>query len=337
MGFHPLRRHWLIKLMFALVAAMDAVFGAVMWTRLRDLSRHIRRRYYQRLFQLYRIPIPAGGDIIQGGVVIEDGIPRPVDPFAKVRIVLSSATIQAAINAAAAGDIIYIQPGDYDEALSITKDNLTLVGLGARGAVAVAPSAANGIAILIDGTGAGGRVEEVTLVNIGGEGNGTGGGLHVKGNVRRFRAYGCKFEGGEFGVKLESTGADPLTVGDTRFEDCEFAWTNTGLHLSVTGAGDPVTQTSLRHCLFHDCATEWILSNGAYTTGLWVKDCVFAKEEDASAPVAGQLDVAVAGSEGIFAGNAFDLATMAIATLVIADGIRWVGNTTEAGVGGRPG
>lgn len=265
-------------------------------------------------------------------------IPRELlaNPFKSRRYVNSGATIQAAIDAAAAGDIILIEPGDYNEALSVTKDNLTFIGLGPPGSVAVAPSAANAVAWTIDGTGAGGRVEEVALYNVGGEGNGTGGGLHLKGNIRRFRAQDCKFEGGAFGAKLESTGADPLTVADTRFENCEFSWTTTGLHLSVTGAGDPVTQTFLRGCLFHNCSSEWILSDGAFTTGLWVRGCVFAREEDASAPVAGQLDVAVAGSEGIFANNYFALATMASATLVIAAGILWVGNVTEAGVGGRP-
>lgn len=274
--------------------------------------------------------------IIQGGVVIQDGIPRPVDPFARVRHVRSGETIQSAVNAAAAGDIIYIDAADYDEQVSITKDNLTLVGLGSRGAVAIAPSAANGIAITVDGTGAGGRVEEVTLINIGGEGNGNGGGIHVKGNIRRLRAYSCKFEGGVFANKLESTGADPLTVADSRFEDCEFAWTTTGFDIVVSGAGDPVTQTLLRHCLFHNCSGKWLRALTVHTTGLWVYDCIFAREEDASAPVASSIDVQIANSEGIFAGNYFALATMDVATLSIAAGILWVGNMTEAGIGGRP-
>ena len=272
--------------------------------------------------------------IIEGGVVILDGIPRSFNPFGKTRRVQSGTTIQSVVNAAAAGDVIYIDGGDYDEQVSITKDNLTLVGVGSRGAVAIAPTAANPKAITIDGTGAGGRVEEVTLINLGCEGSGTGGGLHVKGDIRRIRFYGCKLEGGAFGCKLESTAQG--SVGDLRFEDCEFAWTTTGLHLTASGGGDPVTNVYVRGGLFHYCSAEWILSDVAHTTGLWVAESLFAKEEDASAPVAGQLDVAVASSEGLFAGNFFDLATMASATLVIASGIRWVGNMTEAGVGGRP-
>lgn len=272
--------------------------------------------------------------IIEGGVVIQDGVPRAVNPFGKVRVVRAGESIQTAINAMAAGDTLYIEPGDYDEAISIVTDNLTLIGIGSRGAVAIAPSAANGIAVLIDGTGAGGRVEEVTLINIGGEGKGTGGGLHVKGNIRRLRFAGCKFEGGTFGAKFESTANG--SVGDVIADDCEFAWTTSGVHITASGGGDPVTNLWLRHCTWHDCSAEWILSDVAHTTGLQVLAGVFAKEEDASAPVAGQIDVAVASSEGIFADCIFDLATMAIATLIIAAGIRWVGNKTEAGVGGRP-
>src|SRR5688572_20564979 len=73
------------------------------------------------------------------------------------------ATVQAAHDAASAGDTILVGPGDYDEALVITKDNLTIVGDGPRGSVSIVPDATNGIAITIDGTTAGGRVEEVSL------------------------------------------------------------------------------------------------------------------------------------------------------------------------------
>lgn len=272
--------------------------------------------------------------IIEAGVVIEGGIPRSLNPFATVRRVPSGTTIQSVVNAAVAGDIIAIEPGDYDEQLSIVKDNLTLVGLGGRGAVAIAPSAANPTAIKIDGSGAGGRVEEVTLINIGGEALGTGLGLHILSDNRRHRFYGCKFEGGTSAVKLESDATGAL--GDSRFEDCEFAWTTRGLHITASGGGDPITQTYLRDCLFHNCSAKWILSDVAHTTGLWVKRCLFALEEDASAPAANQLDVAIASSEGIFADNEFAIATMAVANLAIAAGILWVGNKTEAGIGGRP-
>lgn len=246
------------------------------------------------------------------------------------------ATVQAALNKCVSGrgDVIYVAPADYDESVTITKDNVTLIGVGTRGGVAIAPSASDAVAILIDGTTATGRVEEVTLVNIGGEGNGTGGGLHIKGNIRRIRVRESKFEGGAFACKLESTAEG--SVGDVISDDCEFAWTTTGIHITASGGGDPVTNLWLRDPIFHDCSSEWILSNVAHTTGLIVRNGVFGREEDASAPVAGQIDVAVASSEGIFANNSFALATMDATILVIAAGVIWVGNMTEAGVGGRP-
>lgn len=270
--------------------------------------------------------------IIEGGVVIEDGIPRSVNPFGKTRRVQAGTTIQSVINAASAGDVIYIDAGDYDEAVTITTDNLTLVGIGSRGAVAIAPSAANAKAITIDGTAS--RIEEVTLVNIGGEGNGTGGGLHVKANIRRLRFAGCKFEGGVFGAKLESTAAG--SVGDVIFDDVEFAWTTTGLHLTASGGGDPVTNVQVRRSLFHNNTGRCILSDVAHTTDLTVSDCIFAGDEAAAAPTNEFVKVDVASTSGLFARNSFYLATMAVAKLAIAAGVLWVGNTTEAGVGGRP-
>lgn len=269
--------------------------------------------------------------VIEGGVVIEGGIPRSLNPFATVRRVPSGTTIQSVVDVAEAGDIIAIEPGDYDEQLSIVTDNLTLIGLGARGAISIAPSAANGVAITIDGTGAGGRVEEVALINVGGEGNGTGGGLYVKGNIRRFRAYGCKLEGGAYGCKLESTGADPLTIGDVILTDCEFCWTEQGVVFDITGAGDPLTQLYFRDCWFHDCSESGMAAEAdAQLNGIWVKDCMFNDDQSGVAPTGHYIDLNVAGSFGIVTGCRFELATNSNKNRVAA-GIMWVANATEAG------
>jgi hypothetical protein len=272
--------------------------------------------------------------IIQG-TGIAGSIPRgePYNPFEDRLYVPNTTTIQSVVDIASAGDTIYIEPGDYAETVTISTDNLTLIGTGQRGSVAVAPAGANDIAVVIDGTTSG-RVEEVTLINIGGEGAGTGGGLHVKGDIRRFSAYGCKFEGGTFGLKLESTAAG--AIADSRFEDCEFVWTGTGVHITASGGGDPVTQSYFRDCVFHNNTARMMLSDVSHTTGLIVKDSIFSLEEDASQPTSEFVKVDVASSEGLFAGNYFALATMAVADLAIAAGVLWVGNVTEAGVGGRP-
>lgn len=233
----------------------------------------------------------------------------------------AKATIAAAITAASTGDTIYIAAGSYDEEVTIAKAGLTLVGAANRGSVGIAPTATNATAMTINANG-------VTLVNVGCEGDGTGGGLHVEGNIRRFRAFGCKIEGGTFAAKLESTAAG--SVGDTRFEDCEFAWTGTALHFVVSGAGDPVTQTYLRNCLFHNYTAAGINVDTVHTADLWVEDCFFARQEDGTEPTDYVL-ASVASTTGFFSGNRFATATNAAAVLTIAAGVIWAANATEAG------
>lgn len=224
-------------------------------------------------------------------------------------------TIAGAQAVAVAGDRILIAPGDYAEAVTIVKDNITFVGCGSRGSVAIAPGG-NGIAVLIDGTTASGRVEEVTLINIGGEGAGTGGGLHVKGNIRRLRFQGCKFEGGAFGAKLESTAAG--SVGDIIFRDCEFAWTTTGLAILASGGGNPVTQVNLEHCWFHNCTADGLKSTVVAITNLRLLGCTFDDLEDGTAPTGKYVDAQVAATTGVLAGCYFPVAVNGAKVLVAA-------------------
>ena len=234
---------------------------------------------------------------------------------------IAKAAIAAAITAASAGDTIYIAAGSYDESVTIAKAGLTLVGAANRGSVGIAPSGDNDTAMTINANG-------VTLINVGCEGDGTGGGLHVEGDVARFRAFGCKLEGGAFAAKLEST-ADGA-VADTRFDDCEFAWTTTALHFVVSGAGDPVTQTYVRKCLFHNYTTAGINVDTVHTADLWVEDCFFAAQEDGTEPTDYVL-ASVASTTGFFSGNRFSTATNEADVLTIVAGVIWAANATEAG------
>lgn len=266
--------------------------------------------------------------IIQGGVVLPGALPRPVNPFGVNRLVQSTATLQAAINAAQAGDVIYVEPGSYDEQVTISKSNITIVGIGGRGAVAIAPTAANPTAIKIDGT-TGTRITDVTLVNLGIEASGTGIGLHIKGDVRRIRVYGCKIEGGTDAVKLESTAQGALS--DNRFEDCELCWTGTAIHIAVSGGGNPVTQTLIRRCLLHNYSARGIHVDTTHTADLWVEDNFFAVEEDGTAPTNEIVKADVASTTGFFGGNKFATATNAASVLAIATGVLWGPNGTQAG------
>jgi hypothetical protein len=257
------------------------------------------------------------------------------------------ASITHALALAKSNDQIFLAPGSYDEAVVITgadaegnaRSNLMIVGQGGPGAAAIAPSASNAVAITVSGTAAR-RNSGVTLVNVGGEGNGTGGGLYVFGNIRRFRAFGCKFEGGAFAAKLESTAAG--SVGDTKFVENEFAWTTTALSIVVSGGGDPVTQTLVQRNLFHNFVTDGIVNSGAHSTDLWVIENVFANQEDATEPTQ-YLDIDEANTTGLVAKNVFATTVMAAAKLAIAAGVIWAGNqvlaegaATGGGTAGRP-
>ena len=251
----------------------------------------------------------------------------------------AKATIDAAEAAMADGDTLLVMPGDYDEAVTITHDNITIIGLGNRGAVAVAPSAVDAVAVTVTGTAAA-RTSNVTLINIGGEGNGTGGGLVVEGNIRRFRAFGCKFEGGAFAAKLNSTAAG--SVGDTWLVDNEFAWATTGLHLSVTGGGDPVTQTYVKDNLFHNITADGVLADGSFSTDIWLRDNLFGAQEDGT-EMTQYLDIDVASTTGLVTGNRFATTIFSTAKFGIAAGVLFVGNFAQAegpatggGTSGRP-
>src|SRR3990167_1249972 len=180
--------------------------------------------------------------IIEGGVIIEDGIPRPVAPFGRVRRVLSAATIQAAVTAASAGDILYIEPGSYNETVTVNK-RLTLVGLGGRGAAYIEPTTvgAEGMQVTAD---------DVTLINLGVAGEDTASyALNVRA-AYRFRAYGCKFEG-PTGTVVLLDGTATKNTADALFEDCEFAWGGSGVLFDNSYYGYP-TQIRIRGCWFHN-------------------------------------------------------------------------------------
>lgn len=232
-------------------------------------------------------------------------------------------TIAGAQSAAVAGDQIFIAPGDYDEAVVVTKDDLTFVGAGPRGSVAIAPSAADSKAWLIDGTTGSGRVEEVHLLNLGGEGNGTGGGIHVKGDIRRVTADYCKFEGGAFAAKLESTAQG--SVGDVKLRACELGWTEKALHVAASGGGDPVTQTELYGCLLHNFSEHGVLVDTVHSADLWLLNNIFARLEDGTEPASEYVKADVAATTGFVARNVFP-AAKATGKIALAAGVIRAGN-----------
>lgn len=200
----------------------------------------------------------------------------------------ASGALQRAINAAKTGALIYVLPGDYEENVVIpaTKDNLTLIGLGGRGAVSVVADE-DGVALTNHG-------RDVSLVNIGLAGDGTGGGLVNTG--RRFRALQCKIEGGT-DVAIVGPGtvaqiaANSKDKGDDGlFEDCEFAYADNGVVLQCSDYGAS-GQNRFRRCTFHNIATahvaERVGSGGSSAVGyrdIELTDCVFLADEDGALP-----------------------------------------------------
>jgi hypothetical protein len=193
-------------------------------------------------------------------------------------------TIQAAITAANNGDQIFVDPGEYAENVTIphSKQNIVLVGMGGRGSVA--------IQALTDGVAITNMARDVTLVNIGGEGDGTGGGLKTYG--RRFRAFGCKFEGGAIAAEFTLGTDAQITAGthdkgdDTLLEDCEVAYADLGVKLTATDYG-ALTQNFFKHCYFHSLPTASFEeghsaggSNNVHYRGLVIDDCIFGPGDE---------------------------------------------------------
>lgn len=234
-------------------------------------------------------------------------------------------TIQTAVTAASAGDIIYVAPGGYNETVTVSKAKLALVGVGGRGSAFIEPSTAGAEGMQV-------TADDVTLVNIGVAGDETSDYALNLNAVSRFRAFGCKFELGDGtspAVLLNGTASDQC--GDNLLYDCEFAWAGSGI-LADDSVYGYVTQTQIRKCYFHNLATVGI---GVASGGLWknleVTDCVFDNKEDGTAPT-DYILLSNNGNTGIFSGNRFATATNDIAVLTIGTGLKWVTNATEAGI-----
>jgi len=253
------------------------------------------------------------------------------------------ATLGAAIAAAPAGDSvrILVAPGTYDEAVVIPakQAGLVIIGLGGRGAVGLAPSAVNAVALT-------NHAADVTIVNLGLATNGTGKALANDG--ARLRMYGSKLEGGDPGAILAlltlytvaQKAAVPRLIGggaDLLFDDCEFAWGDIGVKFLGTDYG-AVTQPVFRRCRFHNLAAasfeEGIGAGGAAAQlyrNLELVDCVFETMEDGTAPTKWlSLDDDVANT-GIVTGCRFPTAINSGNNLV-STGLHWIGNYHTGGI-----
>lgn len=230
-------------------------------------------------------------------------------------------TIQAAVDAAAAGAKIYIASGGYDETVSIDKA-LTLIGDGPRGSVYIEPSTvgAEGMDVLAD---------DVTLINVGVAGEETASYAIRVGSQTvspdRFRAYGSKFEGSA-GASVIFKGA-----GDALLYDCESAWADKGITFDDNDNGY-CTQISIVGHRFHNITTAHVgVEAGGLVKDLLLSECKCLNSEDGTPPT-DYILLSDNANFGLIEDNTFACATNDAAVLTIGTGLLWVANKTEAGV-----
>src|SRR3990167_8185406 len=240
-------------------------------------------------------------------------------------------TISAMLALMSPGDVGVIGPQRHAEGnliIPATLSNITLIGAGGRGACYIEPSAAGdeGLQVL---------ASDVTLINVGVAGGSSASyALNVKGNAaakngKRFRAFGCKFEGPTGTVVLLNGDAN-YNASDALFSDCEFAWGGSGILFDDSGYGYP-TQIFIERCKFHNLTAVGVgLAASGGVTNLILTDSVFDNQEDGTPPT-DYIKVDRSGDTGVVSGCRFATATNATGVLTIAARIMWMANATEAG------
>ena len=203
-------------------------------------------------------------------------------------------TIQAAVNACtgARNEVIFVSPGSYAETVTVAfaKSMLQIIGLGNRGAAYIDPTTEDAGGMLV-------HANDVSVHNLGiAAEDDTAGNNSLVVTGSRFRAYGCKLEGGEVqalvgpGTVAQETAGTHGRGGDIIFYDCEFAWGTKGLVLQGTDYGG-ATQVRLERCYFHNLTTSSIDENvgtgGSAAVTFFnfrAVDCDFDDAEDGTAP-----------------------------------------------------
>lgn len=203
------------------------------------------------------------------------------------------ATIQKAVDNASAGTVIIVAPGAYDETVTISRTsahaNLTIMGMGGRGAAYIEPSTEDAAGMVVN-------ADDVTLINLGvaAEDSTSAAALTVTG--ARFRAIGCKIEGGADqavigpGTVAQEAAGTHGDAGDALFRDCEFCWGTDGIVLTCTDYG-AVTQCRIEACRFHNLSgkhiTEAVGSGGSAAVtfqNVTIHGCTFDDLDDGTAP-----------------------------------------------------
>jgi hypothetical protein len=243
-------------------------------------------------------------------------------------------TIQKAVTASRPGTVIFIAPGDYDEAVTIPRThggNLSLVAVGGRGSAAIAPSTTNAVALT-------NHADNVTIVGLGLAGNGTGAGLINTGS--RLRVRESKIEGGDIGAQLTLGTVAQIAAGskgkgaDVLCRDCETAWTTTGVLLTASDYG-AVTQVRFVDCLHHNHSAATFEESGGSVDiryrNLNIEGSTFGQMEDGTIPTKFISLNDDNGNKGLVTRCTFPVAINSGKNLV-STGLLWVSNYHTGGV-----
>lgn len=244
------------------------------------------------------------------------------------------ATVTEALSVAKAGDTIMLQPGIYNETVTVSLDNITLVGLGNVLNTTVGyeygGTASDQAALVVTG-------KNCTVMNIDFSGGATAAeGVAITGDG--FKAYNCKFEmQNDAGVALKfaPTAVAGYTGSIATIEACEFAWAETGIQTSTDTSS--TTQCKILNCQFNNLSVECIgEANADSVRNFVVQGCTFDTMEDGTAPSGGYIVMSGNTSTGVVTQCAFPTATNsgenAVGTKII-----WVSNFHTDGIStGQP-
>ena len=242
------------------------------------------------------------------------------------------ATVTKALSKVTAGrgDQIHIRPGDYDEAeINVNKADVAIIGHGANGAVGIVPAA--GVEAMKI------TANDVILSNLRIEGNITADyGLSIgtfTDDVLGVRIYDCLLR---CGISTTKPAVLLHGCGDVYLVGNDIAWAGIGIEYKSNSNGF-VTQIFQLGNRFHNLTVQHLAQRVVGTDAGKVLNLNHIGNthdllEDGTAPTGVWIELDHTGTTGLVSDNSFAIATNAVGSFVIASGILWVANKTEAGI-----
>lgn len=256
-------------------------------------------------------------------------------PFATIQAAIAAVTDRGKHNWG-----VLCAPGQYDETVTIARtvpSGGTIQGVSGRGSAFIEPDTEDADGFIC-------HQDDITVINLGmAAEDTTAGNLALEVTGSRFRAHGCKLEGGQYqcvigpGTVAQEAVGTHGRGGDIMFEDCEYAWGTNGILLRASDFG-AVTQARFRKCRFHDLtASSFEESDGTggsaavHYFGLVIDDCVFELDEAGAPPTKWISLNDNNANAGIVTGCRFPTAINSGLNLVSTK-LLWIGNYHTGGI-----